>query len=207
MSEPHFSRSDLAGWRDDGVGDRDRIVSHLAVCAACRHLAAELERDRPLDIGVVPGRFRPQDFVSIGLRAGAPSTSPPNVLRRLAYLAAAASLVLAAIVVPYWMRESETALRGAVAVVALVQPVDATVALETLTFEWKAGDIAGPLRLYVVALDDPATPLIDRDVSGSRYEPTAEERSRLRAGREYHWFVEYRGGGAGTSPAARFRVR
>ena len=208
MSELHFSRSELAGWRDRGEGDRDRIVGHLAACAACRHAAAELERERPLDAGVQPEHFRSRDFVAAGLRAGGRSTQGFHVPRRLAYLAAAASLVLAVFIVPALLRDgSDSAVRGGGAVVTPVTPVNATVPIDSLTFEWTAGAAAGPLRLVVVALDDAGTPLIDRDVTGTRYEPTADERRRFQAGREYHWFVEYRGAGGGTSAAARFRLR
>jgi hypothetical protein len=210
VSDQHLSRSELAGWRDHGAGDRDRVVAHLAGCEACRHLAAELERDRPLDAGALPERFPPRDFVPMGLRAGGRKARVSAGPRRFAYLAAAASLALAVLVVPAWLRDrSDPVVRGDGAVVAPVRPVDATIATGTLTFEWTAAANAGALRLYVVALDDAGTPLIDRDVSGTRYEPTADERSRLQAGREYHWFVEYRGGGAGagTSASARFRLR
>src|SRR5687768_47398 len=102
MSELHLSQSELAGWRDRGEGDRDRIVGHLAACAACRHAAAELERERPLDAGVQPEHFRSRDFVAAGLRASGHLTQGSYVPRRLAYLAAAASLVLAAFIVPVW---------------------------------------------------------------------------------------------------------
>jgi hypothetical protein len=209
MSETHLSRSELVGWRDEGLGDRDRIIAHLADCGPCRHLAAELERERPMEAGASPTRFRPQDFVATGRRAGRSSPQAVNSPRRLGYLAAAASVVLAAVVVPMWLRQStESALRGGGAVVAPVAPVDRSVAASGLTFEWTAGATAGPLRLVVVALDDAGAPVIDHDVTGTRYTPTADERGRFRAGREYHWFVEYRGAGAGAgvSASARFRI-
>jgi hypothetical protein len=209
MSELHLSRSELADWRDQGLGERDHIVAHLAACAACRHVAAELERERPLAAGEAPARFRPRDFVAAGLRAGghsAPARAMPSF--RLVSLAAAASLVLAALVVPRWLTDTEeAAVRGGIAGIAPVSPVDATVAVDTLAFEWTAGATAGPQRLYVVALEDAGTPLIDRDVTGTRYAPTPEERSRLQPGREYHWFVESRGAGAGVSASARFRIQ
>jgi hypothetical protein len=211
MPETHLSRAELTGWRDHGAGDRDRLVAHLAACATCRHLAAELERERPLEPGAQPERFRAQDFVAAGRRAGRASPRSVSTPRHLAYLAAAAGLVLAAVIVPLRLRQSSpSALRGdGAAVVTPRHPADETVAADTLAFEWTAAPNAGTLRLSAVALDDPGTPLIDRDVTGTRYTPTADERSRFRAGREYHWFLEYRGGGAGagTSAAARFRLR
>lgn len=208
MAELHLSRADLTRWRDDGAGDRARIVAHLASCAACRHLAAELERERPPESDARPERFRVHDFLPAGrgaVRRGAPATS-----RRAAYLAAAASLVLAAVLVPAWLRErSAPATRGGDAVVALTAPIGVTVAVEALRFEWTAQTGAGHVRLVAMALDDTGAPVIDRDVTGNDYVPTEEERRRFATGRDYHWFVEYRGAGAGggVSPSARFRVR
>lgn len=49
MADAHLSSAELVAWRDAGTGDRDRIVTHLAACAACRHAAAELERERPAE--------------------------------------------------------------------------------------------------------------------------------------------------------------
>jgi hypothetical protein len=209
MAEPHLSRAELASWRDHGHGDRDRIVGHLAGCADCRHVAAELERERPLDAGEQPARFRPLDFTAAGRRAWV-RTAPAAVLpRRLAYLATAAILVVAVVVVPGWLRDQrDSALRGVAAVVTPISPVDTTVGIDTIAFEWTTTPAAGPLRLVVIALDDAGAPAIDREVTGARYGPTAEERGRFRAGREYHWFVEFRGAGtgAGVSASARFRA-
>jgi hypothetical protein len=210
MSEPHLSPSELTAWRDHGTGDRDRIFTHLAACSGCRHVAAELERERPPESDARPARFDVNDFVSAGLQATAPRQRWLTGPVRVALLAAAASLVLATFVVPAWFREpSTTTVRGAAGVVTLQNPVDLAVAADSLTFEWTARADAGSLRLYVVALDDPGTPLIERDVAGTRYEPAPDERRRLQPGREYHWFLEYQGAGAGagTSGSARFRVR
>jgi hypothetical protein len=207
VADAHLSPSELTRWRDHGEGDRDRIVAHLALCATCRHAAAELERHRPADDG--PAQFMPQDFVAHGYRSGT-RTAATGATKRLMYLAAAAAVVLAAVFVPSWWRSrSDSALRGGDTVVTLVRPVDSTVSAQELAFEWTAAPGVDRLRLYVVAIDDPAAPLIDRDVSGTRYEPAADERSRLQPGRELHWFIEYRDGGtaSGTSPAASFRVR
>jgi hypothetical protein len=202
--------SELAAWRDDGTGDRDRIVTHLAACGSCRHAAAELEREPPSANDARPARFDVNDFVSAGLQATAPRQRRLTGPVRVALLAAATSLVLATFVVPAWFRElSPTTVRGGAEVVTLRNPVDLTVAADSLTFEWTARAEAGSLRLYVVSLDDPGTPLIERDVAGTRYEPASDERRRLQPGREYHWFLEYQGAGAGagTSGSARFRVR
>ncbi len=206
MSDAHLSTTELVRWRDDGEGDRDRIVGHLAVCALCRRAAAELERERPAD--AAPARFDPKEFVAAGYRAG--SRPPPRATLRLAYVAAAAVVVLAAVLLPSWLRDrSDSALRGGDASLVLVAPVAATIAAQDVVFEWKAERAVDRFRITIVAIDAPGTPLIDREVSGTRYTPTEEERARLRPGQALHWFVEYRdaGGVVATSPAARFTVR
>jgi hypothetical protein len=210
MAEWHLSPAELEAWRDRREGDQARIVGHLAACATCRHAAADLERERPIAPDALPSRFDAADFAAVGRRAGGARAPVVGLPRRTAYLAAAATLVLAALVVPQWwpQGQDESSTRGAEAVVTPVAPVDTDVAIDAFTFEWTAATTAGPLRLVVMALDEPA-PLVDRDVSGTRYAPTPDERRRFAAGREYHWFVEYRGAGAGpgTSASARFRVR
>jgi len=67
MTDIHLSREDVIAWRDEGRGDRERIVAHLASCASCRHLAAEIERARPA--GELPSRFAAADFADAGYRA------------------------------------------------------------------------------------------------------------------------------------------
>jgi hypothetical protein len=207
MSDAHLSPTELVRWRDHGEGDRDRIVAHLAVCAVCRHAAANLERERPAE--AAPARFAPGDFVPAGYRAG-PRAPLPRPAMRAAYLATAAVIALAVLVVPMWLRQrSDPAFRGATVPVELNRPVASVVDVQELVFEWTAAPGIDRFRLTVVAIDQPSTPLIDRDVTGTRYAPTDEERKRLHAGQSLHWFVEYRGanGVTGTSPAVRFSLR
>jgi hypothetical protein len=107
--------------------------------------------------------------------------------------------------VPVWMRnEGGGTMRGGAAIAA-VRPVDTTVSIDELVFEWRGA--TDRVRLNVVDLERADAPLIEREVTGSRYEPTPEERSRFRSGQSLHWYVEARGGPGGTSPAASFRVR
>jgi hypothetical protein len=207
MSDAHLSTTELVRWRDDGAGDRDRIVGHLAVCAVCRHAAAELEQERPAD--VAPSRFDPKEFVPAGYRAGA-RPAAPKTFTRLVYVAAAAVVVMAAVLVPAWLRDrADSTVRGGDTAVVLVRPVDATVALSDLAFEWKAEPGFERFRLTVVAVADPGKPVIDREVTATRYVPTDDERRRLSSGQSLHWFVEYRNaaGVVGTSPSARFTLR
>lgn len=204
MADAHLSTADLLRWRDQGAGDRARIVAHLASCSACRLTAAELERERPAD--APPARFDPQDFAPAGHRA----FRRHGVSRiRLAWMAAAAALVVAAIWIPARLWDgSGSTLRGGQVPVTLVRPVGTSVTVRDLTFEWKPDAGVEVVRLTVTTLDGAATPLIEREVTGTHYAPTAEERGRLRPGQPIHWFVDYReaGGSTGTSPAARFTL-
>lgn len=207
MSDPHLSTTELVRWRDEGAGDRDRIVAHIAACAACRRAAADLERERPA--GGAATRFKAEDFVAAGYRTGSAGHRSPWRSRAVS-LAAAAAILLAVIAVPSLLRDrSNATLRGGDARVVLVGPVDAEIPAQDLAFEWRAEPGVDRIRLTVIAVDQPGTPLIDREVSGSRYAPTDEERARLRTGRPLHWFLEYRdtGGATGTSPSARFSLR
>jgi hypothetical protein len=204
MPDAHLSTADLLRWRDDGAGDRARIVTHLASCAACRQTAAELERDRQADGG--PEHFDPRDFVPTGHRAFTPRSGSRA---RLAWIAAAAAVVVAALWIPTRFGDrSDSTLRGSGAPVTLVRPVGAAVNRGDVVFEWTLQTGVEAVRLTVTTLDGAATPLIERDVSGTRYAPTDEERGRLPPGQTIHWFVDYReaGGTTGTSPAARFTL-
>jgi len=203
MSDGHLSRTELVAWRDDGAGDRARIVEHLATCAPCRAMAAEVERLRPVETALP--RADARDFVAQGYRAGGAATRARSLRPWLWPAAAAAVIVLA--LVPVWQSRfsgEPNTMRGATAP-TLVRPVDTTVAIDALVFEWKGE--AARVRLNVVDLARADAPVIQRELTGSRYEPTAEERGRFSSGQSLYWFVEAIGGTGGTSPAARFRVQ
>src|SRR5262245_48020190 len=118
MADGHLSNAELLRWRDEGAGDRARIVAHLASCPACRQLAAELERERPAD--TPPARFDPKEFAPAGHRAF--GRRPAGA--RLAWMAAAAALLVAAVWIParLWDRSGPT-LRGGTTPVTLLRPV------------------------------------------------------------------------------------
>jgi hypothetical protein len=206
MPDLHLSREELTEWRDEAAGDRVRIITHLAACAACRTLAADLERNRPG--GSEAPRFDPGDFVARGYRAGT-AGGAPRLAAGWTWLAAAAALV-AITLVPLWLARLDdrpAVLRGGATVIELVRPVETRVTAEELTFEWKGTSAGDRVRLNVVDLDRPGEPLIEREVTGSRYQPSPEEQRRFRPGQSVHWYVEALGGTGSTSPAARFSVR
>jgi hypothetical protein len=203
----HLSRDELTMWRDAGAGDRARIVSHLAACAACRRTAASVEEDRPADGG--PPRFDAADFLARGYRAGA---QPPASRwgGRQVWIAGAAAVVILALI-PTWRArfdDRSAVERGGPAALVVVRPVDTVVSADELTFEWKGTAAGDRVRLNVVDLGNPGEPLIEHEVAGSRYDPTPEERRRFRPGHTVHWYIEVRNrASAGPSPAASFRVR
>jgi hypothetical protein len=98
--------------------------------------------------------------------------------------------------------------RGGTAAIQPVHPRDVEVSLDELTFEWSGVSAEARVRLNVADLDRPGEPLIEREVVGVRYSPSAEERRRFQPGQTIYWYVELReASAAGSSPAARFRVR
>jgi hypothetical protein len=205
MSELHLSRDELIAWRDEGGGDRTRIVTHLAACEVCRRIAAEVERDRPAE--QVAARFDAADFVSQGYRAR--TTAASRSVKRWVWPAAAAALIVLALV-PAWLArfdEEPDTLRGGPTALVPVRPVDVSVSAEEISFEWQGASATDRVRLNVVDLDRPDQPLIEREVTGVRYEPTPDERRSFRPGQTVHWYIEARGGSGGPSAAASFRVR
>jgi hypothetical protein len=77
----HLRRDELIQWRDHGhPEDRDRIVSHLATCASCAAMYAELIRTAPVASG--PARFDPRDFVKRGyaVRRDASTSAWPAIV-------------------------------------------------------------------------------------------------------------------------------
>jgi hypothetical protein len=207
MRDTHLSRDELIAWRDLGAGDRDLIVTHLASCVACREVAADVERNRPVESE--PQRFDAGDFAARGYRVGHLRARHPAW--RWRWVAAVAALGAVALI-PVWLArfdDGAAVVRGGDVGITLVRPVDAIVTAEELAFEWTREIDATGVRLQVFDLESPSQPIIGRDVDGTRYEPTAEERARLPRGRTLYWFIEFRNanGVTMTAPAAQFTVK
>ena len=173
-------------WRDQGRGDRDWIVAHLAACGSCRHLAAELERVRPLEKS--SSRLAANDFVTAGYRAGSPRTEPGRTLWRSPWPLATAALAAAALLV-VWLLPSRV-------VVPAIQPDD-TVRGASIQLLAPTGPSAPPIQFrwaspfaadrFVLEVLDPNQRVVySTTVTGERASSDARD---LKPGVQYAWRV------------------
>lgn len=211
QATPHLGLEELVRWRDEpSSGQRERIVSHLAVCDECGARFAELVRTAPpasVESGFDIDAFRARGYQALrGERSGWRAALG---VRTLAPVAAALVLAVAGITYLAAPPPSERVFRGEADGVELIRPAGETVPLDELRFEWRGPTEAARYTLYVFDLASPDAPVINEDDVSSGYQPTAEERSRLQPGLRYRWFIEYReaGGGRRASPAAAFSIR
>lgn len=195
----HLSDHELQRWREGHTADRDRIVAHVAACDACGGRLAELVRTAPASGPA--STFDPASFRDAGLQTGQWRAGARRGPWRYIPVAAAAAAVIVAVVY-FGPARRDAVTRGGADAVRLVQP-SGTVDATTLTFTW-----AGPEGPYGLRVFDPGNitePVIARDAATTGYQPSPEERARLRAGVSYRWFVESESGQ--TSAAGRFTVR
>jgi hypothetical protein len=68
VTHEHLTRREIEQWRDDGAGDRARVISQIAQCATCRALAAEAEREALA--ADTPSHFDPAAFAPHGHALG-----------------------------------------------------------------------------------------------------------------------------------------
>ncbi len=139
----HFTDLEMRRWSESGPGaDRERIVAHLAECAACAASYAAAIRVRGLE-GQAPSEV--SEFAAAGRAIARPRVLP---WRWVAPLAAAAAIVIA-VIAPRFLRNTEvadeTTLRGG-AIHALT-PSGATDA--PVVFTWSRGLQAKRFRLQV----------------------------------------------------------
>ena len=204
----HLNSEELQRWRDDpSPADRDRIVSHLAVCDACGSRYAEMVRTSPaaeIDATLSADAFRERGYAVYGGRR-------PWFLAftTLAPLTAAAAVLIAVGVYLLAPDRTPSMARGGGAAADLLRPSRATVAANELRFEWTVPEGTTRQSLTVVDLSQPDEPVISRDDVRPGYVPTAEERLRLKPGVTYRWFVECRTatGATAVSPSATFSIR
>jgi hypothetical protein len=209
----HLSAEELQRWHDRGpVEDRTRVIAHLAECDDCAGRLAELVRTSPVEdvSGILaPAEFAPRAHAMVESSA---SVSTPVRHRPVFWSLAAAAVLVLAVGGSYLLRDAPTeapVFRGDTLAVELLQPVTEEIAAADLVFEWRTPDAVGPVRLRVVDLARPDSPVIDRTGVLSGYRPEPAELARLRPGIPYRWFIEYRAdaGAVVTSPAGRFEIR
>jgi len=206
----HFSLQELRDWRAGQLDhERARILSHLAACAACAAKLSNMARQDPAVEEVADlTSDELETFRQAGHAAGA--TLGRSAGWSWPQLATAAVLALAvgATVSVYLGQSGDRITRGTAAdTVVLRAPLGVVSRDDVTSFEWNA--TAGRVRLVVIDLRAPGTPVIDRHVDGTRYDLTPSDRERFSANADYHWFVEWNdaAGALRTSPVARFRVR
>lgn len=178
----HFTDVELQRWRDNGPeGDRDRVVRHVAECAACarRYAAAIRTHD------AVEPDPDVADFVAAGRRLG--SRAAPVWRRPWALSLGAAAAVAIAIVAPRFASHEEgspaSVLRGG-AVQALTPSGETSAA--DLRFGWSSGVSTGRFRIDI---GDANGPIASSEAASSPWVPPAEIRARLRGGVTYWWQV------------------
>ena len=204
----HLDSAELQRWRDDpSPADRDRVVSHLAVCDACGSRYAEMVRTAPaaeIDATLSADAFRARGYAAYGRRR-------PWLLAftRFAPLTAAAAVLIAVGVYLLAPDRTPGVARGGGAGADLLRPSRATVSADELRFEWTVPEGTTRQSLIVVDLSAPDEPVITRDEVRPGYVPTADERQRLKPGVTYRWFVESRtaAGATTVSPSATFSIR
>ncbi len=197
----HFTQAELERWRGAGPGaDGERVIAHLAGCAACARSYAEAIRERPLEAGAVSDV---RDFVDAGYRASKAATIP--VPRRwLLPLAAAAILVVGSLTFPFLRHEAPApVLRGSG--IQTLAPAGEVV-VDSVVFEWSSGLRAVRFRIEVGSGD---RAIYTNETSASKFPAPEHLKQLLRAGGGYWWTVtalDGAGNAAASSPRRNFTV-
>jgi hypothetical protein len=181
----HLSREELARWwREGPESDRERIVSHLAVCDDCGALYGDLIDAQPLPTSLAP-ETRP-DLVARALRA---FRLPRRGLRTflsppaLAAVAAAAALLVAIGVVTLRPTADPGGIRG-----TSLQPLSPIgQARPPVEFRWESPVRASRYRLEVLDAGGGSLFVLFSDAESLSL--PEEQFEELEPGREYSWEV------------------
>jgi anti-sigma factor RsiW len=206
----HLTRADLTRWLDEGRADeRERVLSHLASCDACRTALAEMVR---MQVPAVEStRFAARDFVARGHAAypgtigGAARWKWPAV----AVSGLAAALLLAVLSISPLLRTTRepatipAETRGGD--VRLIEPSGGT--RVPFEFRWSSPVAASSYRVSV--FDAGHRVIYTASSRSERLPAPADLRARLVAGADYTWSVEALDAGdsriVGSSPQ-RFTI-
>jgi len=201
----HFTDLELQRWRASGPGaDRERVVHHVAECAACATRYAEAIRLG--DVADGPFREDVRDFVAAGRAIGPRAATPLWRRPWIVSLAAAAALTIGVVVPRFVSRPADEApavLRGA-AVQALTP--SGTVDVPGLSFAWSSGVASPRVRIDV---GDASGVLQTIDATTSPTPLPAAILDRLTPGQEYWWRVtllDERGAAITSSPRRTFAI-
>lgn len=162
----HLMRDELIQWRDRGSEeDRERIVSHLAVCKSCSAAYAELIRVAPA--AETPAYFDPKDFVKRGYavrRDPEPSGWASAFTSWKVWAGAfSAAVVLLAVLVtrdgrPFTTLSDSASAGAGVRLTVMFQPTTTEDMMRQTLLDIEGSVVSGPsaLGVYVVQLSVPA---------------------------------------------------
>ena len=196
----HLTPAELTRWLDEGrADDRERVLSHLASCEACRSALTDLVK---MQVPAVKStRFDARDFVTKGHDAYPGATRNATRWTWGSVVAAsglAAALALAALVIPPLLRpapepgtiSAET--RGGD--VRLIEPSGEVRA--PFEFRWSSPVAASSYRVSV--FDAGHRVMYTESSRIERLPVPPDLRARLVAGGEYTWSVDALDAGGAT---------
>jgi hypothetical protein len=179
----HLTEDDLVRWQaGDRSIDRDKVITHLAVCDQCGARLAEIVRTRLPD--TAPGVLSANEFVERGYRAR--RTIHRRGYWMLPMAAAAAAVVIVAVVVRPWRAEApltlsgdEQAIRGNT--IRAVAPIGRVTG--PLRFEWISPLAAADYEVDVTDTD--GYTIYSGRSSSERLELPSDAEARVTPGRLY----------------------
>lgn len=183
----HLTPAELTRWVDEGRADeRERVLSHLALCDACRGALTDLVKTQVSSVEST--RFDTRDFVSRGHDAYRSTTRRAahwNWRPVVAVSGIAAALVLAAFVIPPILRTARDSgtipaeTRGGD--VRLIEPSGRT--RMPVEFRWSSPVAASSYRISVF---DAGNHVLYTEVSGTERLPVSADLRASGNGRGVH---------------------